>query len=70
MMMLSFLRRLDNVLPPPPVLWTDPFPLDDILDVSILQTKFDIINSFAIKVNFMQRLKKAYDTKFRLCIIV
>lgn len=33
-MMLPFRNRLDNVLLPPPLLYTDPFPLDDILDVS------------------------------------
>lgn len=32
-MMLPFKCRLDNVLLPPPLLYTDPFPLDDILDV-------------------------------------
>lgn len=33
-MMLPFRNRLDNVLLPPPLLYTDPFPLDDILNVS------------------------------------
>lgn len=33
-MMLPSVRHLDNVLPPPPLLYTDPFLLDDILDVS------------------------------------
>lgn len=34
-MVLPIMGRLDNVPPPPPLLYTDPFPLDDILDVSI-----------------------------------
>lgn len=33
-MMLPFKNRLDSVLLPPPLLYTDPFPLDNILDVS------------------------------------
>lgn len=32
--LLSILRCLDSVLPPPPLL-LDPFPLDDILNVSV-----------------------------------
>lgn len=33
-MVLPFVNRLDDVLLPPPFLYTDPFSLDDILDVS------------------------------------
>lgn len=35
-MMLPSLRHRDNVLLPPPLLHTDPFLLDNILDVSVL----------------------------------
>lgn len=38
-MMLPFRNRLGSVLLPPPLLYTDPFPLDDILDVSEIKTK-------------------------------
>lgn len=34
-MVLPFVNRLDDVLLPPPFLYTDPFSLDDILDVSV-----------------------------------
>lgn len=42
-MMLPFKCRLDSVLLPPPLLYTDPFPLDDILDVPGNQTKLPLI---------------------------
>lgn len=58
-MMLPFRNRLDNVLLPPPLLYTDPFPLDDILDVSAKTEK---------KINLVSILKKRErekdETKF------
>lgn len=58
-MMLPFRNRLDNVLLPPPLLYTDPFPLDDILDVSAKTEK---------KINLVSILKKSErkrdETKF------
>lgn len=40
-MMLPFRNRLDSVLLPPPLLYTDPFPLDDILDVSEIKREIN-----------------------------
>lgn len=44
-MVLPFMNRLDNVLLPPPLLYTDLFPLDDILDVSVTKQTLVIIHS-------------------------